>query len=233
MSSDATPPFVAPPRSGATRRVGGAALLLLLALGASACRSDRGAETSAAYPPIVSSDFGEMRNVSVAGPIWFGTFPSREDLELARRRGVMRVIDLASPAEVAAESPPDYARECQRLRIELLAGAIQTEDPQTDDAVDLVLQWLAPKESGAPCEPTLMFDGSGGRCASFLAIHRAVELGVPLEEALVEARRAGMKPGAPEAFVRAQVARLTGVEDDAATTDETAAEVPPELGPEE
>ena len=56
--------------------------------------------------------------------------------------------------------------------------------------------------------PTLMFCGSGGRCAAFLAIYRAVVLGVPLDKALVEARRAGMKPGEPEDFVRSQVEQL-------------------------
>lgn len=205
MTSDVATPF----RSVAGR-LGRASLLLALSLAASACRSDGGAETSAAYPPILSSNFGEMRNVSVVGPIWFGTLPSANDLDLAKRRGVLRVIDLSSPAEIASAETPDYSRECLRLRLEYIAGAIQTEDPQSDDSVDLVLQWLSGGEGGeGSCPPTLMFDGSGGRCATYLAIHRAVAYEVPLEVALVEARRAGMKPGAPEEFVRAQVARLT------------------------
>ena len=42
----------------------------------------------------------------------------------------------------------------------------------------------------------------------FFAIHRVLNEGVPLEEALVEARSSGMRAGDPEEFVRAQVARL-------------------------
>jgi hypothetical protein len=56
-------------------------------------------------------------------------------------------------------------------------------------------------------EPLLMYCGTGRRCAAFLAIHRAADLDVPLDEAIAEARRAGMRPE-DEAFVQAQVERL-------------------------
>jgi hypothetical protein len=42
-----------------------------------------------------------------------------------------------------------------------------------------------------------------------MAIHRTVVVGVPLERALMEARRAGMMPGDQDAFIRGQVLRLT------------------------
>ena len=64
-----------------------AAAGLLLAAGTS-CRSSGSSGTPAAYPPVVSSDFGDMHNVSVCGPIWLGAMPSAEDLKLARRRGI-------------------------------------------------------------------------------------------------------------------------------------------------
>jgi hypothetical protein len=41
----------------------------------------------------------------------------------------------------------------------------------------------------------------------FFALHRILNERVPVEAALVEARRAGMKPGAPEDFVRRTVER--------------------------
>lgn len=146
-----------------------------------------------------------MRNVSLVGRLWFGAVPAAGDLALARRRGVARVIDLTSPSERSAE---DLAAECKRLGLEYLGGVIRGEDPQGDDSVDLVLPWLAAADAAADAPWTLLFDGTGGRCAAYLAIHRAVGGGVPVEEALVEARRAGMKPGVLEDFVREQVARL-------------------------
>lgn len=174
------------------------AWLLVLCLGA--CESTSLHESTSAYPEIVASSFGEMRNVSVTGSIWFGTTPTIADLELAERRGIKRVIDLSTPDE---ETGCDVAGVCGELGLEYLMAANHSGDVVADHCVDLVLGWL---QEG---RPTLMFDGSGGRCATYVAIHRAADLGVPLETALVEARRAGMKPGEPEIFVAEQVSRLT------------------------
>jgi len=151
-----------------------------------------------------------MRNVYLVGRLWFGAVPGVADLELARRRGVTRVIDLCSPDEA---TEVDLASACRSLGLEYLGGMIPVEELEGDDSVDLVLSWLgSPPDDGE--EPwTLMYDGTGGRCAAYLAIHRVVGQGVELDEALVEARRAGMKPGLLEELVRAQVARLTSTEE--------------------
>ena len=151
-----------------------------------------------------------MRNVSTMGSIWFGAMPSVEDLELASRRGVERVIDLSTTDERGEYS---IASVCSRLGLKYCSAAIRTQGPPSDESVDFVMELLAeacPANSAGSGDDvrTLMVDGSGGRCASFIAIYRVRWLDVPLEEALVEARRAGMKPGASEDFVRAQVTRI-------------------------
>lgn len=194
------------PRSTPGRPLSRLALGVISLLLASACGSTQAKTTQRAYPEIVASSFGEMRNVSVTGSIWFGTMPSADDLELASRRGIERAIDLSTPSEA---SKCDLTSVCSALGIDYMVAGMHPAELVTDHCVDLVLAWL--KESRG--KPTLMFDGSGGRCATFLAIYRSVELSVPLEEALVEARRAGMKPGAPEEFVRAQYERLSVDED--------------------
>jgi protein tyrosine phosphatase (PTP) superfamily phosphohydrolase (DUF442 family) len=167
-----------------------------------ACQGTGDQGVQADYPPIVSSSFGEMRNVSVSDPVWFGGSPCREDLELAKRRGIKRVIDLSSSNE---ELRCDVAAICKELEVEYFTASVSAAGQQGDEGVDLVLGWLAPESA----VPTLMFDGSGARCATFVAIHRAVSFGVPVDEALTEARRAGMRPGASEDFVRRQIERLT------------------------
>lgn len=186
-----------------------AALLGVLAF-ASACGTTQSQGTSASYPPIETADLGEMRNVSTMGSIWFGAMPGQEDLELASRRGVERVIDLSTSEERGEYS---IATACSRLELKYCSAAIRAQGPPSDESVDFVMELLAEAcpardaESGNDVR-TLMVDGSGGRCASFIAIYRVLWLDVPLEEALVEARRAGMKPGASEDFVRAQVTRI-------------------------
>lgn len=178
------------------------ALALLVAAGSS-CRSSESNDPTATYPAVVSSDFGGMRNVSVAGPIWFGASPSEPDLELARRRGIRLVIDLTRAGE---EKPEDVAGICQRLGLDYVDADLPDTPLPTPESVDLVLDCLSTDEAA----PMLMFDGTGGRCAMFLAIYRVVAQEVPIDQALTEARRAGMKPGEPERFVREQVARLEG-----------------------
>ena len=176
-----------------------------LALGAliasAACHSPRRESQSPDYPPVESADFGSMRNVSVSGRIWFGGTPDEGDLDLAQRRGIETVIDLTTPDET---NGVNAAQVCARLGLEYFHLGLPNPERLTDEAVDLVLARLGRDEHGR----TLMFCGSGGRCATFLAIYRAVAVGVPVEEALVEARHAGMKPGEPEEFVRRQVERL-------------------------
>jgi hypothetical protein len=190
---------------------------LLLAFAASlGCASSRTGERQQLYPPIESTDFGTINNVSKMGPIWFGAMPHEEDLDLASRRGVKRIIDLSIPLE-RGECPTSVA--CGRHEIEYLIAGIRPDSEPTDESVDLVVGWLreslAASSEGtvteAPAEPipTLMICGSGGRCSMFFAIFRVVEMEVPLQVALEEARRGGMLPGTPAEFVRAQVKRLS------------------------
>ena len=168
-----------------------------------ACASSSGGDVPATYPPLEASDFGSMNNVSVAGPLWIGSMPTAEDLELAQRRGIEKVIDLSVPSEPRTVDVPS---ECRMLGLEYATAGLVDEDLLTTEAVDLFLAEL----DGEKLPPTLMFCGTGSRCAMFLAIYRATRLDVPLEDALVEARRAGMEAGAPTAFVRSEVERLLG-----------------------
>jgi hypothetical protein len=166
------------------------------------------------YPAIESGSFGEINNISRMGPIWFGAMPCGSDLDLASRRGVQRLVDLSIPPE---KGDCSLSVTCQRLGIEFLSAGIRPEGVPSDEAVDLVMGWLADSlvlaadltgDSLPKQKSTLVVDGSGGRSATFLAIFRTVSLGVPLGVALDEARRGGMLPGAPEDFVRSQVERL-------------------------
>lgn len=180
------------------------ALVALGLLASGGCRSSDAEPPAADYPLVESSSFGSMRNVSMSwslsSPIWFGATPGELDLELARRRGVTTVIDLSTLEE---ECEVDADGACRRLGISYYHPEVPSSSDPSDELVDLVLATLARDDA----EPTLMYCGSGRRCAMFLAIFRAIYVRVPLDEALVEARRAGMRPQ-DEGFVRAQVERL-------------------------
>jgi protein tyrosine phosphatase (PTP) superfamily phosphohydrolase (DUF442 family) len=174
-------------------------LFLLLPLSCQLVGDDGAAD--AAGSSLRSSDLGRMHSVSVAGAAWIGSYPTPQDLDLARRRGIQAAIDFSAPDESADY---DVAGACRKLGIEYVALDIESKASIGDERVDRVIDEL--RRRGR--EPMLLFCADSSRAAMLFAIHRAVDDGLPIDEALVEARRAGMKPGHPEAFVRAQVFRL-------------------------
>ncbi|MFN0008505.1 MAG: hypothetical protein ACKVXR_11435 [Planctomycetota bacterium] len=155
-------------------------------------------------PPLLPTPaLGSMRNVALRESVWVGSHPSPEDLDLADRRGISRTIDVSLPQERPGF---DVAATCEKLGIEYVQVAPASGSPIPDDGeIDRTLDEL--RRGGA--KSTLLFSGSGDRAAMFLAIWRVLDGGIGVDEAIHEARRSGMKPGAPVEFVRTQVARLS------------------------
>ena len=145
---------------------------------------------------------GSMRNVSVCDAVWTGSHPTPDDLELADRRGIATAIDLTSPDEWPGY---DAAAVCEDLGIDYVRVEVSGDAPIPDGVVDRALVELRRHDHGS----ILLFSGSGDRAAMLLAIWRVVDGAVGVDQAIEEARRCGMKPGAPVQFVRIQIARLS------------------------
>jgi protein tyrosine phosphatase (PTP) superfamily phosphohydrolase (DUF442 family) len=153
-------------------------------------------------PPLLPTPtLGSMRNVSLCDSVWIGSHPTPEDLDLADRRGIARTIDVSLPGERLGF---DVAAACEELGIEYVQ--VGSGSPIPDDGeLDRTLEEL--RRSGD--QSILLFSGHGDRAAMILAVWRALDGGIDVDEAIHEARRSGMKPGAPVEFVRMQVARLS------------------------
>lgn len=175
--------------------------MLLLALALPGCRSGGAAAPVVIGAKVTPAEFGSMHNVSRVGALWIGSYPSPSDLDLAARRGVDVVIDLSAESERPGW---DLAAACGRFGIEHVRIGVASPKRVGDEEVDRCLAAL--RRAGG--RQALLFCAHGDRAAMFLAIHRAADQGLPIADALDEARRAGMKPGLPEAFVRQQVERL-------------------------
>lgn len=182
---------------------GHAGLLLLLLL-SSSCELF---QPPAAIPPpawveLEAAYFGDLRNVSKCGDVWFGGGVTGGDVELAYRRGVQSVLDLSFPDE---EADFDLRRACFDHGIDLydpgLLGPDTLTDRNADEALDLF------RDAGR--HPLLVVCGTGSNGATFFALWRALDHQMPIEEAIEEARRAGMRPGPLELYVRAQFERLS------------------------
>ncbi|MCP3919476.1 MAG: hypothetical protein GY711_28395 [bacterium] len=158
-----------------------------------ACRTTASHEREA-QPALESSELGTMHNVAVCDGLWFGGMPSVDDLDLARRRGVERVIAVCP---VSTSELPLRAT-CSRLGLEWHELGLVEGNPISDEAVVRALELMG--ESPRP--RTLMFCRDGSRSAMLFALHRVVNQGMKVEDALIEARRSGMRPGEAEDYVR-------------------------------
>jgi protein tyrosine phosphatase (PTP) superfamily phosphohydrolase (DUF442 family) len=132
-----------------------------------------------------------MPNVSVTAGIWAGGQPTLEDLALAQRRGVTRVIALCSQAECAASG---IAAACDELKLKWHSFGPDGDGPLPDEAVVRALNLLG--DPNAP--PTLLFCRDGSVTAFVLAVHRMVHEGVDEDQALMDARRGGLEIGDQE-----------------------------------
>jgi uncharacterized protein (TIGR01244 family) len=173
--------------------------LPLLALALASCSILSADDDGPPPTEIVSTELGDMSNISVCGDVWLGEVPSPAALDIAQRRGIRTLISLLP--ENAPEDRP-IAAECRRLGIAFVPIGIASDVP-TDRDVDRVIEALERPGRG----PVLMYCESGSRAMMYFAVYRAAVEGTPVDAALEAARRGGMKPGQAD-FVREQVERL-------------------------
>jgi len=161
-------------------------------------------------PPAVSvpewselelSHFGEMQNVSMIERLWFGGGVTEADIELAFRRGVKRVLDLSFQAD---ELDFDLKLACDSYGIELVDADLGDGESLSGEDADLTLEIFRDTDS----RPLLVLCEAGSNSAAFFALWRVLDHEMPLDLALDEARRAGMRPGVLEEYVISQHARL-------------------------
>jgi protein tyrosine phosphatase (PTP) superfamily phosphohydrolase (DUF442 family) len=170
-------------------------LTACLALALAGCLATGQRQTLPPWPPLRQAELGEMNNVAVSAGIWIGSQPCAADLDLAFRRRIRRVISLCAPGE---EPAYDLAATCQRVGLECYTIGPRERGLLDDECVDRALALLGEDER----ESTLMFCPDGSRAAAVFAIHRVVHERMPLDEALLEARRMGLRPDADEVVTR-------------------------------
>ena len=123
------------------------------------------------------------------------------DIELAFRRGVKRVLDLSFQAD---EFNFDLKLACESHGIELIDAGLNDAESLSGADADLTLEIFRDVDS----RPLLVLCEAGSNSAAFFALWRVLDHEMPLDLALDEARRAGMRPGVLEGYVLAQHERL-------------------------
>jgi protein tyrosine phosphatase (PTP) superfamily phosphohydrolase (DUF442 family) len=175
---------------------------VVVVIAGAGCRSSSSTTLDTNHTPSARrSTLGSMSNVSEIDGVWIGSRPSLSDLDLARRRGIGVVLDLSPAGDDAGY---DLPAACATRRIAYIRLDVR-KTMLPDETVDRVLAELRRPDRG----PVLVFCSDGSRAAMLFAIWRALDGGIGVDEAIVEARRSGMKPGVQESFVRLQVGKRT------------------------
>lgn len=184
-------------------RLAGSALLVGVAF---ACAADEPAAEKPSEPAMLQTDpAARIMNEATYGAYVFGGMPEADDLQAYKDAGVTRVVTLRTPTE---NEGYDEAATCDGLGLEFVRLPY---DPSADDpaAIDAILDEFRK----GPGDGTLVHCGSGNRVAILFAVHRVLDDGVDLEQALADAKAVGLKAGPPEALVRAEVAKRSATQD--------------------
>lgn len=144
----------------------------------------------------------QFNNISVGGEMYFAGQPTREGLAELRARGVKNVISLRTEQEHAERVGFDERAEAERLGMRFI-NLPMSEDTSLEELVDSLDAQLK-RTSGA----TLLHCGSSNRAGTIWAAYLMEKRGMPLEEALVHARAAGLSAEANEAKLRELAQRL-------------------------
>lgn len=140
---------------------------------------------------------GSITRLHTFGGIFLASQPSPEDLEQAKKGGVLTVINQRHAAEVT-EFDERAIVESMGLRYE--NPAFNGPDELTPAILDTTLGLLrtAPR-------PLLLHCSSANRTGAVWFAYRALDGGLSLDDALAEARRVGLRSAAYEKIVRAYI----------------------------
>lgn len=173
-----------------------AALLITLA----ACQPEPTSPPAepAASPAPQPAQIGSVRNLSVAGDIYLAGQPAKDDFQLLKDRGVKTIINLRLPQE----SDLDERGIVETLGMTYAALPWNGPDQLTDDRLDQMRRLLRDSE-----RPVVLHCASANRVGAGWVAYRVLDEGVDIEQAVAEAKAAGMRTPAYETKTRDYIER--------------------------
>ena len=143
---------------------------------------DNTSEKASAVEPV---DIGTTKNVhECKGLLLAGQFPA-EDIATIKDRGIKRIISLRTEGEL------DWDEESSVKSADLEFVVVPFREPEelTDEVFDRLRELLADDEAPA----TMLHCGSANRVGAVWLPFRVLEQDVPLEQALEEAKKIGLR----------------------------------------
>ncbi len=176
-------------------------------LAGSACKAPYNEQVSAAEDPpaaLVPAELGSAERVHECGGFLLTSQPAAADLELAAKRGVRTVIDQRKLTE-------DRGFNEATLVLSLDMAYINPSFSKPEELTDRMFEESREVMRSAQ-RPVLMHCQSGNRTGTMWLVYRVLDEGIPLEQALVEAKTIGLRSPEYEAKAREYVEREMAAE---------------------
>ena len=153
-------------------------LLLVLVTG---CQSNSTAEDAR----VEAVEVGSIPNTHAFGDILLAGQPSREDFELLAEEGTATVITLRTAPEV---TDYDEGQLVESLGMRFVSVPFRAPETLTDEVFEAIRTELENAEG-----PTVLHCGSANRVGAVWIPWRVLDGGVPLEQAVLEAKEIGLR----------------------------------------
>jgi uncharacterized protein (TIGR01244 family) len=150
---------------------------------------------------LEKAEIGSTKNVHRLGDLWFGGQFAEEDIAELADAGIRRVITLREDGELGW----DERAGVEAAGIEFVALGFREPETLTDAVFDRLRALLA--TDGVP---TFLHCASANRVGAAWIPYRVLDQGVPLEQALAEAREIGLSTEAYGRLAAAYVERQAG-----------------------
>jgi uncharacterized protein (TIGR01244 family) len=134
--------------------------------------------------PVEVAHLGTTRNVHRAGDLWFGGQFAPQDIAVFKQQGIQRIITLRGPDEI------EWDEEAKVREAGLVFEALPVAGPGglNEKTLDRLRELLR-----ADAGPTLLHCGSANRVGGAWIPFRVLDEGVPLKQALEEAKVIGLR----------------------------------------
>lgn len=165
-------------------------LALACVLMLTGCKSGTDQHAVAAPAPVEATTCGSIKKISKVGQLYLAGQPSAEDYAQIKERGVKTVIDLRKDEEQRGFDEAKVVSEQGMTYVQIPWGSA---DELTDAKLDAMREALRTAE-----RPLLMKCGSSNRVGAGWLAYRVLDEGVPVEQALAEAKEVGMRTPAYE-----------------------------------
>jgi uncharacterized protein (TIGR01244 family) len=173
-------------------------LLVLTLLGCGAAFADE-EDKKKGPPKLEACELGSTYNVHRVGKIYLAGQPSPEDFQLAKKEGVKTVINLRPDSELKWNEK-DVLKD---VGLEYHHFPFREPESLKDKVFDDVRKLLRDKKK----QPVILHCASANRVGAVWLVHRVLDDGVKLEDALKEARTVGLKFPPYESLATQYIAR--------------------------